>query len=179
MVLTRKVELENYRKAVTYGTCWTDDTKCNECTSLPMCNLVNKLLDEIEQLEADAAAMREALELILRKHTDIPNHNNYPSSTSICRRALSSDAGRPILEERDRLQQENEQLKEFCKDTKWYLANKHLLDKKTQQLQAALDKAREALMHIYYDAADFSMEKQEQLMHDALAEIDKSGGGQG
>ena len=42
---------------------------------------------------ADAAALKqamEALELILKKHTDIPNHNRYPSSTSICRKAIAA-----------------------------------------------------------------------------------------
>lgn len=40
------------------------------------------------------AALREALELILKKHTDVHNHNRYPSSTSICKEALSTDAGK-------------------------------------------------------------------------------------
>jgi hypothetical protein len=54
-------EIDDYRKAVTHGTCWTDDTQCNQCTSLPMCNLTKILLDtieaqqqEIEQLQAQS-----------------------------------------------------------------------------------------------------------------------------
>jgi len=42
---------------------------------------------------ADVEALKqamEALELILKKHTDIPNHNTYPSSTSICRKAIAA-----------------------------------------------------------------------------------------
>lgn len=35
---------------------------------------------------------KQALELIYKKHVDIPNHNKYPSSTSVCREALAKIA---------------------------------------------------------------------------------------
>jgi CTP-dependent riboflavin kinase len=53
-------EIDDYREAVTHGTCWTDGKQCNECTSLPMCNLTKKLLDAIEEQQQELTISKAA-----------------------------------------------------------------------------------------------------------------------
>ncbi len=43
-----------------------------------------ELSEENKKLREALGQARQALELILKKHTDISNHNKYPSSKSIC-----------------------------------------------------------------------------------------------
>ena len=55
----------------------------------------------IEELEAEAAGMRKALETIFAKHNprNRKDHEHYPPTTALCLEALNGTAGAKLLEE--------------------------------------------------------------------------------
>ena len=57
----------------------------------------------VRELEAQAAVMWDALEIIRKKHIDTANHRKYPSTAHVCEKALSTDAGKSLLERLEKL----------------------------------------------------------------------------
>ena len=79
MRLTEKIEFDDYRKAVNQPTCWVENKKCNECTYLPMCNLVNKLLDTIETQRKEISELKyskETAENLIEKYVKEIDNND-------------------------------------------------------------------------------------------------------
>lgn len=54
-------EVKQLRAATTHGTCWTEDTDCRNCASLPMCNAVRNLIDTIEAQHDEIELLRNQM----------------------------------------------------------------------------------------------------------------------
>lgn len=48
--MKKLIEIEDFKKFSTEGTCWVENGICKECTNLPLCNVIRMLSETSKEL---------------------------------------------------------------------------------------------------------------------------------